>query len=391
MTRAKHARSTTTGRKLAAGALSVPMALTMAGTAAATEPVAAETTIVASSADELLAHDALAAKPAKLPAQAAKPEKAVKPEKAGKAEVAVEGTKTEAEAETAEDGVVVTAKKKTVPARPAPAGPATEQPAAEREVKSNGTTCDKLGYTKVDRSSGSVRLPDGAGTISWSGSTLNYVLADGYTIELCVKGGNEVPITEFVADGEGKYVHPQGISHIGYRTAVLDETAVDDDDDDDDDDNDNNNDIDNGSDVDTDNGNGSDVDTDTDTDTGTGTDIGGVDGGTGTGTPPSNGGGAVVVETPVVETPVVNTPVVPALPISGRPAPTAGTGVVNTGATAPQAFAPTRGAGVSTASPSALPYTGSTTSLLLALGAGLVVVGGGMTLSGRRETLAPTA
>ncbi|MCY7365710.1 MAG: hypothetical protein LH469_10455, partial [Frankiaceae bacterium] len=70
MTRTKHVR-TNTGRKLAAGALSVPMALATAGTASASEPVAAESTVVASTADELLAHDVLAAKPAGLPAQAA--------------------------------------------------------------------------------------------------------------------------------------------------------------------------------------------------------------------------------------------------------------------------------------------------------------------------------
>ena len=95
-----------------------------------------------------------------------------------------------------------------------------------------------------------------------------------------------------------------------------------------------------------------------------------------------------VVTTPVVSTPVVTTPVVPVLPIVGQPAPTAGRGV-----SAPQAFAPTVGAaGRSTASPTALPFTGSTTTLLLALGAGLVLVGGGLTLSGRREsTVATTA
>ena len=342
MTRTKHLRSIT-GRKLAAGALSVPMALTMVGTAAASEPVAAESTVIASTADELLAHDALAAKPAGLPAQATK------------AETVVEGPETD----TVGAAEVVTVAE---PARPAPAAPAAQGDSVAADVMSNGTTCDKLGYTKLDSSRGTETVE--FGTLVWGGDTLIYTVQDGYTVDLCIKGGNEAPLVELRGETDGDtYTHPQAISHIGYRIVAAPEDTppvvtppvvtppVDEDED---------------------------------------TDIGGGGGGAGTGTPPvvtppGNGG------TPVVETPVVSTPVVPVLPIGGKSAAAAGSGVVNTGAAAPQAFAPTFGAGVSTASPSALPYTGSTTSLLLALGAGLVVVGGGLALSGRRETLAPTA
>lgn len=83
---------------------------------------------------------------------------------------------------------------------------------------SNGTTCDKLGYTKFDSESGSVTID--AGTITWGGKTLTFTPNPGWTLELCIKGGNQVPIYEtgpVGADGVFTYTHPQGISHIGYR------------------------------------------------------------------------------------------------------------------------------------------------------------------------------
>ena len=88
-----------------------------------------------------------------------------------------------------------------------------------------GETCDKLGYTKFDRGSGKETIP--AGTLSWSGDTVTFTANPGWTVELCVKGGSEDPIIELtladmVEDPEGvfTYVHPQDISHVGWRNAV---------------------------------------------------------------------------------------------------------------------------------------------------------------------------
>ncbi len=89
-------------------------------------------------------------------------------------------------------------------------------------------------------------------------------------------------------------------------------------------------------------------------------------------------------------------PAIPAAPvalITDRTASVAGSGVVAR-ATVPQAaVSPTFGATrVAAASPTALPFTGGTTALLLALGTGLVVAGGGLVVSGRREkSMATTA
>ncbi|WP_154402927.1 hypothetical protein [Nocardioides speluncae] len=95
---------------------------------------------------------------------------------------------------------------------------APDRSSVQSSANGNGTTCDKLGYTKIDSESGSVTLD--AGTITWGGNTLTFTPNPGWTIELCIKGGNQVPIYEtgpVGADGVFTYTHPQGISHIGYR------------------------------------------------------------------------------------------------------------------------------------------------------------------------------
>jgi LPXTG-motif cell wall-anchored protein len=79
-----------------------------------------------------------------------------------------------------------------------------------------GTTCNKLGYTKIDQPSGSAELE--FGTLEWGGDTLSYVVHDGFTVDLCIKSGVEAPITTFVVVGaaEGSKQIAQDISHIGY-------------------------------------------------------------------------------------------------------------------------------------------------------------------------------
>jgi LPXTG-motif cell wall-anchored protein len=79
-----------------------------------------------------------------------------------------------------------------------------------------GTTCNKLGYTKIDQPSGSAELE--FGTLDWGGDTLSYVVHDGFTVDLCIKSGVKAPITTFVVVGaaEGSKQIAQDISHIGY-------------------------------------------------------------------------------------------------------------------------------------------------------------------------------
>jgi LPXTG-motif cell wall-anchored protein len=79
-----------------------------------------------------------------------------------------------------------------------------------------GTTCNKLGYTKIDQPSGSAELD--FGTLEWGGDTLSYVIHDGFTVDLCIKSGVKAPITTFVVVGaaEGSKQIAQDISHIGY-------------------------------------------------------------------------------------------------------------------------------------------------------------------------------
>jgi hypothetical protein len=83
----------------------------------------------------------------------------------------------------------------------------------------NSETCDKLGYTKIDRSSGSFSAA--WGDIRWSGSTLRYDIDSGYAVDFCLKSGSKsgtATYTGLTGSGSvrtgGKH---QDISHIGYK------------------------------------------------------------------------------------------------------------------------------------------------------------------------------
>lgn len=242
----------------------------------------------------------------------------------------------------------------------------------------DGRTCDKLGYTKFDSESGSETVAGGVKLV-WSGRTLTYTIPEGYTVELCVKGGSTLPIETFTRTSSGSYTHPQGISHIGYivtatpkptssatPSASASATASA-----------------------TPSATASATPSATATASATPSATATTPPTTPPGNPPSQtppttpsgnpgtpigggGGGGGTAPTPTPSTPAVTpgTPVVTPTPtpIAGRPTP-----------------APGRGAVVPTASPTTLPRTGATTSLLLALGAGLLVAGGGLAYGARRE------
>jgi hypothetical protein len=80
-----------------------------------------------------------------------------------------------------------------------------------------GPGSTNLGYTKIEGASGDVTLD--FGRLQWSGNTLTYDLNEGVTVELCLKGGTELPTEEKASwdDASNTVVHTSGISHIGYR------------------------------------------------------------------------------------------------------------------------------------------------------------------------------
>lgn len=74
----------------------------------------------------------------------------------------------------------------------------------------NGVTCKKLGYP--DNTSA---YTGAGGKVTYVGATVTYVVEVGYDLKICVKGGSEDAIHEFVATDSGTYTHPQDVSHIG--------------------------------------------------------------------------------------------------------------------------------------------------------------------------------
>jgi hypothetical protein len=97
--------------------------------------------------------------------------------------------------------------------------------------------CDVSGgYVKFDSGSGSKTLS--WGTLNWSGTDINYTVAEGYSIGLCVKAGTAVDTTTVNGPASGTFQTPptgpqgqrQGISHIGYKIlespVPLDATAA---------------------------------------------------------------------------------------------------------------------------------------------------------------------
>lgn len=87
---------------------------------------------------------------------------------------------------------------------------------ATASASANSETCNSIGYTKFDASSGSKTL--GWGSLTWSGQSLNYVLGDGWSVDLCIKSGSQAGTTTYQdVTGSGTLTISQEISHIGYK------------------------------------------------------------------------------------------------------------------------------------------------------------------------------
>jgi hypothetical protein len=87
---------------------------------------------------------------------------------------------------------------------------------ATAPASATSETCNSIGYTKFDASSGSETLP--WGTLTWSGSSLTYALGDGWSVDLCIKSGSQAGTTTYPdVTGSGTLTIGQGISHIGYK------------------------------------------------------------------------------------------------------------------------------------------------------------------------------
>jgi hypothetical protein len=87
---------------------------------------------------------------------------------------------------------------------------------ATAPASANSETCNSIGYTKFDASSGSETLT--WGTLTWSGSSLTYALGDGWSVDLCIKSGSQAGTTTYQdVTGSGTLTIAQGISHIGYK------------------------------------------------------------------------------------------------------------------------------------------------------------------------------
>lgn len=87
---------------------------------------------------------------------------------------------------------------------------------ATAPASANSETCNSIGYTKFDAPSGSQTLV--WGQLTWSGSSLNYSLGDGWSVDLCIKSGSQAGTTTYQdVTGSGTLTISQGISHIGYK------------------------------------------------------------------------------------------------------------------------------------------------------------------------------
>ena len=94
-----------------------------------------------------------------------------------------------------------------------------------------GDTCpDGGGWTKFDSASGTETLD--FGTLTWGGNSLDYVVFEGWKIELCLKYATLTDFHEITGFAKGTLVTGDGrnISHISYRVlerpVVIDETLV---------------------------------------------------------------------------------------------------------------------------------------------------------------------
>ena len=97
-------------------------------------------------------------------------------------------------------------------------------------VCGNGSEENSLGYLKpaelddIDGGTGSYEIYEGdelVGTLSWSGSTLNFTAEPGWTVDICLKGGATAPQEWAGVDSIVDYVHDFEISHLGYRNPVF--------------------------------------------------------------------------------------------------------------------------------------------------------------------------
>jgi hypothetical protein len=96
--------------------------------------------------------------------------------------------------------------------------------ASDVSVAAPATTCDQLGYTKIDQESGDETLD--FGTLTWDGTTLTYDINDGYAVDICLKGGNQDPGQFLGLTGTDTLEWPQDISHIGYVVSTVPGTTT---------------------------------------------------------------------------------------------------------------------------------------------------------------------
>lgn len=86
-------------------------------------------------------------------------------------------------------------------------------------ASANSETCNSIGYTKIDSSSGSEAFT--WGSITWAGQSLSYDLEPGWSVDLCLKSGAHAGTSTYQdVTGEGTLTISQGISHIGYKDPV---------------------------------------------------------------------------------------------------------------------------------------------------------------------------
>lgn len=112
-------------------------------------------------------------------------------------------------------------------AMPSVAMAETDNPNSNSNSNSNSNNntppepCDQLGYTKFDTSSGNQTLMSGStviGTLVWSGTSLTYTLNAGWTIDICIKSGEQVGTEQYNdVSGTSTITIAQNISHIGWK------------------------------------------------------------------------------------------------------------------------------------------------------------------------------
>jgi hypothetical protein len=102
----------------------------------------------------------------------------------------------------------------------------------EEDDENDKCEADYLKPAELDHSSGSYTLMDGdtvIGTLDWSGDTVEFDLEEGWSIDLCVKSGDQSnpdgssnKVTYFLGlTGEGEESILQEISHLEYRASFV--------------------------------------------------------------------------------------------------------------------------------------------------------------------------